>query len=153
MLCIYHLFIWSNLKFLHNSHWITTPKQSYLDLYSFWFNWLHSLIIRLIVSYLSPHNQHLLHCYILAILALIWLVLMALFCAAIGRNSDFLPRFPFLSHVNVFSCEMFIVSRLKHPWSIFSSHYIFQVISVLLVFVFSVLLLVAVISLPSRISL
>ena len=28
-LCIYHLFVWSNLNFLHNSQWITFPSQSY----------------------------------------------------------------------------------------------------------------------------
>ena len=34
-LCIYHLFVWSNLNFLHISHWITLPTQSCLVLYSF----------------------------------------------------------------------------------------------------------------------
>ena len=27
-LCKYHLLVWSNLNFLHISHWITLPKQS-----------------------------------------------------------------------------------------------------------------------------
>ena len=31
-LCIYHLFVWSNLNFLHNSHWIPFPDQSCLVL-------------------------------------------------------------------------------------------------------------------------
>ena len=26
-LCIYHLFVWSNLNFQHISHWITSPTQ------------------------------------------------------------------------------------------------------------------------------
>ena len=26
-LCIYHLFVWSNVNFLHNSHWITFHTQ------------------------------------------------------------------------------------------------------------------------------
>ena len=29
-LCIHHLFVWSNLNFLHISHWITLPTQSCL---------------------------------------------------------------------------------------------------------------------------
>ena len=59
-LCIYHLFIWSNFNFLHISQGITLPTQSCLDLYSFCSNLLHSLIMRLNVSSLSPHNLHLL---------------------------------------------------------------------------------------------
>ena len=58
-LCIYHLFVWSNLNFLHNSQWITFPTLSYLVLYSFCDNLLHLLIIWLIVWSLSPHNLHL----------------------------------------------------------------------------------------------
>ena len=42
----------------------------------------------------------------LSVLALIWLVLMALFSAAIRINSVSLLRFPFLCYVQVFSCEM-----------------------------------------------
>ena len=52
-LCIYHLLVWSNLNFLHISQWITMPTQSCLDLYSFCANFLHSLIMWLIVSSLS----------------------------------------------------------------------------------------------------
>ncbi len=33
-LCIYHLFVWLNLNFLHISQWITLPTQSCLLLYS-----------------------------------------------------------------------------------------------------------------------
>ena len=63
-------------------------------------NLLHSLIIWLMVSSLSPHSLHLLFCWALSILALIWLVLMALSCAAIRRDSVSLLKFPFLSHVD-----------------------------------------------------
>ena len=101
-LYIYHLFGWSNLNFLHISQWITLPTQSCLVLYSC-DNLLHSLIMWLIVSSLSPHNLHLLFCCVLSILALIWLVLMALFCAAIRRDSVSLLKFPFLKHIQVFS--------------------------------------------------
>ena len=48
-LCIYHLFVWSNLNFLHISQWITLPpSQSCLTcicyfvasyLFSFWYDW------------------------------------------------------------------------------------------------------------------
>ena len=98
-LCIYHLFVWSYLDFLHISQWIPLPSQSYLVLYPFCANLLHSLIMWLMVSSLSPHNLHLLFCCVLSILNLIWLVLMALFCAAIKRDLVSLLRFPFLSHV------------------------------------------------------
>ena len=68
-LCIYHLFVWSNLNFLHNSQWITLPTQSCLVLYSFCANLLNSLIMWFII--LSSHNLHLLFSYVLSILALI----------------------------------------------------------------------------------
>ena len=68
-LCIYNLFVWSNLNFLHMSQWITLPTQSCLVLYSFCANLLHSLIMRLMVSFLLLHSLHLLFCCILSILA------------------------------------------------------------------------------------
>ena len=95
-LCIYHLFVWSNLNFLHISQCIILPTQSCLVIYSFCANLLHSLIMWLIVSSLSQHNWHLLFCCVLSILALIWLVLMALFCAAIRRDSVSLLKFPLI---------------------------------------------------------
>ena len=66
-LCIYHLFVWSNLNFLCISQWITLPTQSCLVLYSFCANLLHSLIMWLMVSSLSPHSLHLLFCWVLSI--------------------------------------------------------------------------------------
>ena len=110
-LCINHLLVWSNINFLHISQWITWPTQSCLVLFSLCTNLLYSLIMWLIVSSLSPHSLHLLFCCVLSILALIWLVLMALFCAAIIS----LLKFLFLSHVQVLSCEMLFISRLKRP--------------------------------------
>ena len=85
--CIYHLLVWSDLNFLHIPRWITLPTQSCLFLNSFCTNLLHSLIMWLIVSSLLSHCLHLLFCCVLSILALIWLVLMALFCAAITIDS------------------------------------------------------------------
>ena len=112
-LCIYFLFVWSNLNFLYISHWITLPTRSCLVLYSFCSNLQHSLIMWLIVSSLSLHCLHLLFCCVLSILAFIWLVLIALFCAAIRR--DFVSLLKFLSYVQVFSSEIFFISRLKRP--------------------------------------
>ena len=114
-LCIYHLLVGSNLNFLHISQWITLPTQSCQVLYSFCANLLHSLIMWLLVSSLSPHNRHLLFYCVLSILVLIWLVLIALFCAAIRRDSVSLLKFPFLTQVQVLSFEMLFISRLKHP--------------------------------------
>ena len=68
-LCKYHLFLWSNLNFLHNSRWMTLATQSYIVLYSFFTNMLHLLIMWLIVSSRSPHNLHLLFCCVLSILS------------------------------------------------------------------------------------
>ena len=48
-LCIYHLFVWSNLNFLHISQCITLPTQSCLVLYSFFANLLQSLIIIILI--------------------------------------------------------------------------------------------------------
>ena len=98
-LCVHHLFLWSNINFLHNSRWITFPTQSCLVSYSFCANLLHSLIMWMFFSSLSPYNLHLLFYFVLSILALIWLVLIALFYAAIWRHSVSLSTFPFLSLV------------------------------------------------------
>ena len=114
-LCIYHLLVWSNLSFLHISQWINLPTQSCLTLYSLCANLLRSLIIWSMVSSLSPHSLHWLFYWVLSILALIWLVLMALSCDAIRRDSVSLWKFPFLSHVQVLSCEILFISRLKRP--------------------------------------
>ena len=39
--CMTHVFLWSNLDFLHNTQWMTLPTQSCLDLYAFCANLLH----------------------------------------------------------------------------------------------------------------
>ena len=56
---IYHLFVWSNFNFLHNSLWITLPTQSCQVFCPFCVTLLHSLLMGLIVSSLLLHNQHL----------------------------------------------------------------------------------------------
>ena len=52
---------------------------------------------------------------------------MVLFYAAIRRNSVSLLRFPFLSHVQVFSSEISLDCRLKYLYTCFSSHFLFSV--------------------------
>ena len=84
-LCIYYLFVWSNLNFLHISQWITLPTQSCLVLYSFCANLLHSLIMWLMVSSLSLHSLHLLFCCVLSILAWIWSFLWRCFVLLLGE--------------------------------------------------------------------
>ena len=44
-LCIYHLFVWLNLNFLHKSQWVTFPIQSCLVLYSLCAKLLHTGIL------------------------------------------------------------------------------------------------------------
>ena len=86
-LCIYHFFVWSNLNFLHISLWIILHIQLCLVLYSFRANLLPSFIMWFTVSSLSLHSVHLIFYCVLSILALIWLVLTMMFCAAIRRYS------------------------------------------------------------------
>ena len=62
---IFHLFVWSNYNFLHHTPWITLTTQSCLVLYSFYANLLHSFIMWLMVSSLSPYTLHLLICYLI----------------------------------------------------------------------------------------
>ena len=70
-------------------------------IYSFCANLMQLLIMWWMVSSLSPQSLHLLYCCVLSILALIWLVIMALFCAANRRDSVSLLKFPLLSQVQV----------------------------------------------------
>ena len=141
-------------KFLAQlSLWITLPTQSCLVLYPFWATLLHSLNMWLIILSLSPHNLHLFFGCVLSILALIWLVLMVLFCAAIRRDLVSLLRFLFLAIPSFLQWD---VAYWPFKTSIesfcFSSHFCFLVIVVLLVFVLSVLFLEAVISPSPRFS-
>ena len=101
-------YIFCSLNFLNISLWVTLSTQLCLVLYSSCANLQHSLLMQLIVSSRSLHSIHLLFCCVLSILALIWLVLTALFCAAIRSDSVSLLMFPFLSQVQAFSCEMWV---------------------------------------------
>ena len=55
-----------------------------------------------------------------------WLVLMALFCAAIRRNSVSLLKLPYFSHVEIFWCEISLVCCLKYPYSCFFFPFLFS---------------------------
>ena len=85
-LCIYRLFVWLSLNLFHNSLWITFPHPVLSSLILFC-AYLQPPFMWLIVPSLSPHNLHLLFSCISSILALIWLILMALFWASIRRDS------------------------------------------------------------------
>ena len=123
------------------------PIQSCLVLHSFALVCYCSLFMWLMVSFLSPHNQHLLFNCVLCIFALTKLVFMSLLSTVIRKDSLSLERFPFLSHVHVFLCEISLVCRLKYPHSCFSSNSCFLVFIVLLIFMLPVVFLVAIISL------
>ena len=69
-LCIYHLFVWSNLNFFHISLWLTLPTQLCLVLYSFCANLLHSIIMWLIV--LSCHRIVYIWYFVESYLFLLW---------------------------------------------------------------------------------
>ena len=135
VLCIYHLFVWSNLNFLHSSLSIIFSTQLCQVLYSFCCNLQHLHIVWLIVSSRSPHNFHLLFSCVSLIFPLTYLVLMALFCAAIRRDLVAFLMFPFFSHAQVFTSEISLVCHLKYPYSCFSCNFVFLVI-VLLILVF-----------------
>ena len=68
--CIWSNGIWSNFNIFHDSQWISFSSQLCLVLYTFWSNWLHSLIMWLIVLYLSPHLPTLVIRYVLSIFTL-----------------------------------------------------------------------------------
>ena len=123
-LCIYYLFTGSYFNFLHDSLRITLPTKPRLVLYSFCASLLHSLLMGLTVSCLSPHKLQLQFSCVLSVSALI-----LLFCAAICINSVPLLRFSFHSHVQVIHlvCNLF-------AWSI-------HTVICLPTFVFSTLLL------------
>ena len=102
---------------------------------------LHSFIMRLIVSFLSSHNQHWLFCCILCIFTFFW--------AAIWRDSISLLKCPFLSHVQVSLCEILLGCCMKYPYSCFSSYFCFLVIIFLLIMMLAMLVTIIRLSLFS----
>ena len=128
---------------MHNSRLITIPTQSCLVLYSFCASLLHSLIMWLMVSPLSPHNLHWLFCCVLYIYSCYDMIDPCFMLLSV-----FLFRFPFLSH---FSCVRFL---LFVAWNVrtvvFLPIFVFKYFFVLLILVLPVLVLGSVISLPLR---
>ena len=81
-LCTDYLVLRSNSNLLHNSQWITFPTHSCLILYSIFVKLLHSLT----VSFLSPHNLHLvLYYFRFNMISPFWII-----CAVINKDSVFL---------------------------------------------------------------
>ena len=123
---VFFFFIVVNFNFLHSSQWITFLTQSCLVLYSF-FTLIYSM--RLLCDWLFHLSQHITYINILlriinlSIFELILLVIMALFCTVIRRNSVSFLMFPFRSHVQVFMWNISFVCRLKYSYSCFPSHF------------------------------
>ena len=114
-LYIFHLFLWSNLNFLHISQWITLPTLSSLVLYSFFANLLHSLIMWLIVSSLSSYNIHLLFCCVLIYSRFDVIGSYGVVLCCYSERICFALKASFLSQIQVLSSEMLFISRLKRP--------------------------------------
>ena len=100
-----------------------------------------------ITSSISQYDQHLLFCCVLSIFDFTELVLIALFFASMRKDLVSLLRFSFYSHNQVFSSQISPVCRLKYPYKGLFFLFCFQGFVVLLIFMLSALLLVAVISL------
>ena len=133
-LCIYHLFVWSNLNFLHNFQWITPPTQTCLVLYS----------LRAFAYYVSNRfifvtkdNIHLLFCCVLSYFDIISPNSVVLCC---GQKRISFSLKVSLSY-QVLSCEILLACHLKWPYSCFSTHFCFLIIFVLLMLELSVLFL------------
>ena len=79
---------------------------------------LHSLIIWLNVSYLSPHYLHLIFCGVLSIFALKYFIRMLLFYVAIVTDSFSFLRFPFLHHHHhvALVARIFLTSLATPPY-------------------------------------
>ena len=114
-LCIYHLLVCSNWNFLHISQWIPLPTQSCLALYSFCANLLFRLLCDW--SFRLCHRIAYIYCFVASYqfsLGYDWF-LWHWSRAAIRRDYVSLLRFPFLSQVQVFWCEMLLIRLLKRP--------------------------------------
>ena len=70
------------------------------------FNMLHSLMVWLMVSSLSPHYLNLLFCCVLSVLGLIQFVLMMFYVAM---------RINLFSPLKDFSYEMLFINRFERP--------------------------------------
>ena len=139
-LCIYNLFVRSEFNFLFSFFLTTFPTQSYLVIYSLCASLLHSLNMWSTVSSLSSKSTseimlHLIYFYF-DMIGPYDVVLVLLL-----EEIQFLSKgFSFSASSTYLPCVMSLVNRLIHPVSCLSFHVCFQVISVLLILVLSVLL-------------
>ena len=113
--CAYTTCLYGWFSDFYTTKWFTFPIRSSIILYSFCANLLLSLIMWLIISSLSSHKLHLQFCSVLSIFAQhTWSIYRCL--VLLLEDSVSLLRSPFsFSHVQVFSCEISIVCRLKSP--------------------------------------
>ena len=129
-LCIYHLFVLLNSNHLAPLRVDLPCPPSRVESYSLSVRICCIQIVVIDGLTLSLHDLHLLFWCVFCNLALIWLVLIALFCAALWKKSVSHVRFPFLGLANDFSCDMSLISRLKRPnfWRVlillFSSYFL-----------------------------
>ena len=110
---MYHLFAWSNLNFLH----IPTGSPSPLGRVKFYPLLSQIYCIRLSWDGSFRLYQHIIYIYSYivtsSIFAMTELVLLALFCATMRRDSVSLFRFFYLSQIQGFTREISLVCRLN----------------------------------------
>ena len=151
-LCIYHLFVCLNFNFFHSCQWTILPTQPCLVLYSFCAYFLRSLLCDW--SFRLCHRIAYICYFVESCLFSLWYNWFLWRCPVLllGEIPFLFLRLPFICHVQVLSCEMLFISRLKRSLTCFPSHFCFQIIVILLSIVLSVLFLMAVISLRSYFS-
>ena len=125
----HHSAVCGGFDLLHNSLRIIFSTHLYLVLYSFCASLLHSLIMWLIISSLSPNTPHLLFSGVLSTFALIRLVFTTVFCPAIIRDSISLlkpcPGF-LMYNLSTLSLDIYIYRLTFFPF-LFGSFYCFSV--------------------------
>ena len=125
MRLIYHWVEWSNFNIFHIFQWFTFTIKSFRVLHPLCASLLHLLTMRSTVSSLTPLSIDVLFCCVLSIFVLTELVFMTLFCATISRDSISYFIFFFRWYVQIFSCAISLVCRLKYPYSYLSALFCF----------------------------
>ena len=107
---IFHLVGGSKFNLLHNSQWTLSSILSYLVWYSFCDSLLYLICDESFhfLCIIYTYNSVVYYWFSLKHYWSLWL------CAAIRGHSVSLLRFPFRSHVYIFSCEILLVCRLKY---------------------------------------
>ena len=97
-LCIYHLFVWSNLNFLHNFQWITFPTQSFIIV----------VFVRFFLAFQQTESVGMFSCYSL-------LFVDRIFFRCFGKSCFVCIVLPFvdISLIFLFFCLLFLVYFLK----------------------------------------